>query len=30
MTCVTDHRCHVETEIEALLATISEDTPLNF
>jgi hypothetical protein len=29
MTCVTDHRWHVEAQVETLLATADEDTPLS-
>jgi hypothetical protein len=28
--CDCDCRCHVEAEVEALLGTIDEDTPVNF
>jgi hypothetical protein len=30
MTCVTDYSRHVGAQVEALLATVDEDIPLNF
>jgi hypothetical protein len=30
MMCDSDHRRHVEAQVEALLATVDEDIPVNF